>query len=571
MKKIISLLMIIVMTFMFSFMVAENSTVYGDETLKASNVKVEITVNENNTYEITETIDIDFITPHHGIIRTIPLENEIRRADGTKGHNYAYVDNIRCNEDYEYDEEDGYAFIKIGDELISVTGHKQYVLSYLYDIDNDTLRNGDELYLNIIGNEWTYSIENLEVIIHMPKEFDFSKFGASHGAYGTVDYSDIMQKQEGNSIFVNYSKTLEPGEAFTVRCELPEGYFIRKISVLNIVASILSPLLAVVLGLFCRNDYVKYGKPDVVVETVEFYPPEGITPPKMEYVKTSVVGDKSANALLIVLANKGFLTIDDSGKNEYSFTLYNNPTYELSNEEYIYFEGLWSRGKEQPDGTRIVTRDDLEKKFYKTIEEVQDDIRTNSEAVYEPGQRKYSERCAVCGGFTAFLGPFIIMVGNAFRHMHWYHWAGIILSVAAGVYMVGLSASYHRRTKKNNELYGRILGFENFLIYTEKDRLEMLVEENPMYFYDILPYAYALGITDKWIKKFEGMTLEPVRWYRGDDFTYFMYHRFDYISNTASNNPNSSSSGSSGGWSSSSSGGGGFSGGGSGGGGSSGW
>ncbi|MBR2545733.1 MAG: DUF2207 domain-containing protein, partial [Erysipelotrichaceae bacterium] len=116
MKKIISLLMIIVMTFMFSFMVAENSTVYGDETLKASNVKVEITVNENNTYEITETIDIDFITPHHGIIRTIPLENEIRRADGTKGHNYAYVDNIRCNEDYEYDEEDGYAFIKIGDE-----------------------------------------------------------------------------------------------------------------------------------------------------------------------------------------------------------------------------------------------------------------------------------------------------------------------------------------------------------------------------------------------------------------------------------------------------------------------
>ena len=54
MKKIFSLLMIIIMTFMFSFIVAENSTVYGDETLKASNVKVEITVNEN----------IQIISPH---------------------------------------------------------------------------------------------------------------------------------------------------------------------------------------------------------------------------------------------------------------------------------------------------------------------------------------------------------------------------------------------------------------------------------------------------------------------------------------------------------------------------
>ena len=37
----------------------------------------------------------------------------------------------------------------------------------------------------------------------------------------------------------------------------------------------------------------------------------------------------------------------------------------------------------------------------------------------------------------------------------------------------------------------------------EKDKINELVEENPNYFYDILPYAYVLGVSDKWSKKFE--------------------------------------------------------------------
>lgn len=30
-----------------------------------------------------------------------------------------------------------------------------------------------------------------------------------------------------------------------------------------------------------------------------------------------------------------------------------------------------------------------------------------------------------------------------------------------------------------------------------------MVTNNPICFYDILPYTYVLGISDKWIKKFE--------------------------------------------------------------------
>ena len=140
-----------------------------DDTLKASNVKVEIEVSEFNIMTVTETIDIEFLTPHHGIIRTLPLENNIIREDGSTGYNVAEVSEVNCNVPFTTSSSFSTYTIRIGDADKTVEGHVQYVLTYKYDLGNDTLKNADELYLNIIGTEWTYEIEHLQVIIHMPK------------------------------------------------------------------------------------------------------------------------------------------------------------------------------------------------------------------------------------------------------------------------------------------------------------------------------------------------------------------------------------------------------------------
>lgn len=71
-----------------------------------------------------------------------------------------------------------------------------------------------------------------------------------------------------------------------------------------------------------------------------------------------------------------------------------------------------------------------------------------------------------------------------------------------------------KRTPRMNTLYGEILGLKEFIEYAEKDRIEMLIEENPHYFFNILPYAYVLGVSDKWAKKFESLAIEPPEWYR---------------------------------------------------------
>ena len=104
----------------------------------------------------------------------------------------------------------------------------------------------------------------------------------------------------------------------------------------------------------------------------------------------------------------------------------------------------------------------------------------------------------------------------------------------------------------------------------EKDKINELVLENPNYFYDILPYAYVLGVSDKWSKNFESIAVEPPTWYSGTNFDTFNVVSFNNslnkTINSASSSMNSRPYESSGGSSS-----GGFSGGGSGGGGGSSW
>ena len=120
-----------------------------------------------------------------------------------------------------------------------------------------------------------------------------------------------------------------------------------------------------------------------------------------------------------------------------------------------------------------------------------------------------------------------------------------------------------KRTPYGNEILGRIKGFRNFLETAEKDKLEEMVMQDPNYFYNILPYTYVLGVSDKWISKFESISLEAPNWYGGtsgfdiNSFGTFMNSTMTSAQSAMSSSPSSSSSSSGGGSSGGGSGGGG--------------
>lgn len=105
------------------------------------------------------------------------------------------------------------------------------------------------------------------------------------------------------------NKSLNVGEGVTIRLTLPEGYFINAgfkmdmFSIIIIVISICVSLIAILL-------WMKYGKGDKVVETIEFYPPEGFNSAEIGYIYKEGANNTSIISLLVYLANKGYLKIE---------------------------------------------------------------------------------------------------------------------------------------------------------------------------------------------------------------------------------------------------------------------
>ena len=64
-----------------------------------------------------------------------------------------------------------------------------------------------------------------------------------------------------------------------------------------------------------------------------------------------------------------------------------------------------------------------------------------------------------------------------------------------------------RKTTYGEVVSAKVKGFREFLETAEKEKLESLVNDNPNYFYDILPYTYVLNISRKWIDKFQNIKM----------------------------------------------------------------
>lgn len=546
---------------------------------------VKIDANDDNTYNITETIEAFFSSSKnkHGIIRKIPLKNTVKRQDGTSETNRVNVTDISVNDSYTVSKENGECRIKIGSAERTVTGLKKYVIKYKYNFGNDKNKNFDEVYLNIIGNSWETSIKNVTFTINMPKEFDSSKVGFSSGTYGKISANNdsynngVSFNVTENTITGYYDGILAPLEGITLRIQLPEGYFVEQklhITLFDFVSFIL-PIIFIVVAIIL---WKKYGKDEKPVETVEFYPPEGFNSLDVGYFYDGKVKNNHIISLLVYLANKGYIEIKEIEKSglftkKHTYQINKIKEYDGSNStEKVFLDGLFDCGI-----NGIVREEDLVDEFYKTIA----DVSRQEERVHKADlYTKQSGRKSITVAFLFMINIFITIFcfGNytsenyfTFQE-HTLDLIETIYNVTASVILFITLAKMPKRTEYGTEMLGKIKGFRNFLETAEKDKLEKLVKEDPKYFYNILPYTYSLGVSKVWMDKFETMAIQtpPPAWYSGYDafdmirFNAFMNSTMKSATTAMTSTPSSSSSG--GGYS-----GGGFSGGGSGGGGGSSW
>lgn len=636
---------------------------------------VNVIVNEDNTFDITETIDAYFNVQKHGIYRTIPSVNHITRLDGSTSTNYSKIKNVSVNDEYTESRKGNNYVIKIGSPDSTLTGKHTYIIKYTYDIGNDPLKNYDELYFNIIGTEWDTVIGNITFSITMPKEFDSSKLGFSSGINGSVDNGKVNYTVSGNTITGNYDGILYVDEGITVRCELPEGYFVKQETSFEPTDYIICcvPIIFLIISI---SIWHKYGRDDEVIETVEFYPPEGLNSLEVGYLYKGEAEAKDVTSLLIYLANKGYIKITELEKKSIfsqasSFKITKLKEYDGDNiNERLFLEGLFLnvgsislRAILKRDFKNAIvssgavtetTENRLRQTFHLTMDKILLNINSgkNKSEIFEklpkakklfiilmmivtfilitiPPVLKYNypgvnltiwempsfilkndlltellffylfmpgiglvvflsflfetEKIDVCGKpvHSKLLSTLVgLLCGCIFSGGIWsvailpalrqdlIYMIAYVVGILCIIGMIECLKYLPKRTPYGTEMLGKIRGFKNFLQTARKEELEEMVMQNPTYFYDILPYTYVLDVSDKWIKKFESISLPEPTWYDSPNafsmvtFGSFIRSTMNSANTAMSNNPASNSS--SGGHSS----GGGSSGGGSGGGGS---
>ncbi|MBR4830285.1 MAG: DUF2207 domain-containing protein [Bacilli bacterium] len=591
MKK--KLIFVFISFFLLVFPFSVNATTDGFTITKYD---VKIIVNENNTLDVTETITAVFDQyGKHGIKRALPTHSTYRRkVDGREVDIKQKVKykNISINEDYTTETGDGYKTLKIGKsyKTLDINQPYTYIIKYTYDTGDDMIDEYDDLYFNLIGTEWTAKIEEATFTIVMPKEFATSNekgslINFSTGYYGNAYNKGVNYKVDGKMItgFIEEKYdgvALNEREGLTVRIELPNGYFVgaRKhydLTPVILVGTILILILMMLGGLAL---FVKFGLRKKKTMVVRYTAPDGVDPALAGFLYKGIPESNDIVALITYLATKGYLKIiDDKGS---KFKLQFLKPLDESEPNYIKttFKGLFKKADE--DG--IVTKKDLTNKFYTSLNTALSQLG-KTYIIYA----KSHDRVIAYNIFMAIISFCFILipvsdalsykVHTVYAPLYAIFWVLIPTNI---ILQLVLSICTRKRTDEAEKLYADVAGYREFIDKVDVNKINTLVEEDPQLFYNVLPYAYVFGLTNKWIKKFESIKLEPPTWYEGNIYDIHtgafrlqsLTSGLDSITASAKTTMSSrpyESSGGSGGFGGG--GGGGFSGGGGGGGGGSSW
>lgn len=589
--------------------------------------RVDVQVDADNTYHIREIIQTDFLEERHGIFRFIPFRTPERPSL------YSRLENLETNVEKEVTvtTENGYRFldIRLGDPDRVITGAMTYELRY--DLEIGRFPGEQFIGVNLMGNMGV-PIQQGSFLIRLPKPVAEEEIAFYQGSMGSSSQGQVAytyeEDGEGGLIRGTLSAPVGGNEFLTLYIPVSDEYFAGAPVLLSLYESSLpwiagAMLLALAGGFFL---WFRFGRDRRIVSVLEFFPPEGLTPLEIgalyrEEALNTVTPDKlkEATSLIYWLANQGVVKIHFQDKEEF----YLEQAGEISPQAPLhvrnFFSALFQDGK-------VIGKKELEKRFY--------DI--GSAAILTLPARPVAEgrsvflkilgillsllpyvliypglfdqftdfRPFIAGVVSllslglvilfstlaekgvsgiqrrarGFLLPLLLVIAGGALAVHAIVglWAVTFLFLAAAGGMT-LSSFIRRRKDSQVMLLGRISGFRQFLLTAKKNELEKLVGDHPYYFYDCLPYAHVLGVSQAFAEKFQGMKVQLPPGYAPEvpAFTYwYLFHQLNTMNHIVDSSYMShiqaSRSAFSGG-SSFGGGGGGFSGGGFGGGGGGSW
>lgn len=594
MKRRIGLLLAALFTLGTLLMPAGRAEAADSYAIDSTQVKVEVTA--DHTYKVQEAISVDFGTAHHGIYRYIPyrynqLPDLFPRLENIKVADWPYQISTFESQGNRFKE------IQIGDPDKTVTGKVLYNLSYDLLVGKET--GAQSVRYNLMGNMDT-PIKAATFEISLPKSVDRTAIRFFRGDPGSETPADVnyaVTEEAGKTVIRGSLKTpLGSQEYLTFYVPVDEAYFAGA-PVLHSWYQTLLPfifgLMAAAIGLVAFL-WFRFGRDKRIIGVVEFFPPEGLSPLEIHKIykeqdlQVAGMADiRQCTSLIYHLANKGYLTVEFKGKED--FTLERTDKDPSGEEKHlrVFLQELFKKGA-------VVNRGTMEADFYDvggaTLAAVPDHDVVDGRSVFFKVLgilgMSVPAALAVWGLFDHLPGSmaFLVLIPmvlltlpvlvlsyplekavsgiargrGVYTLLTFLAAALAVLAVTGAILLAGAAPSPQLLAfpvlyaltlggmvsaffikKRNDEavaLLGRIRGFRDFIQVAKKNELEKLVADHPSYFFDVLPYAHVLGVSQVLAEKFRDIPMQTPVGYAGMDGTlsyWLLWHHMGTLGHMA--------------------------------------
>lgn len=543
--------------------------------------QAEVTVRTDRMVEFEEKITVRFTeylpdgaTTYY---RSLPVDGGDRYFDikAKCSGNSSFSYNVKDNPDMD-------GFIDINCKGGVETG-KTWTYEFSYTMLPARAYKKEGMSLDVIGFGSSAPIFNADVAVRLPAKY--TEMEVYSGAYGYEDNGDVTWRtsDDGKEIYLHadqlmpiYNKTYNEKmtAGITISFVLPKGT-LESFSSTRVTGSIWAVLIsgAIVVGLaiaitiYCR-------KKKEIIKVVNLKAPNEMDPLRMGKLIDGAVDNEDVTSMIYWFAAKGYLVIDLTEEDDPILRKNNELPENATSYQKVLFDGLFKRGNE-------VHTCELSNRYYTSIDAAKNLVSAKDASRYEKKSYVGMFACLVLaflywifcplliglngvgGGYKHFgmgfitLAPVIIIPmllktwkDRVFKTKKSKNFVWILAALAVGIvatlaYLFAFNVHVISRleqilvclvsmslcaiavrilsfTQRHAEVMGDILGFKDFIVYTEEDKIKTMLQENPELYYDILPYAQVLGVTNEWEDKFQSITLEQPSWAVGE-FTVFDY------------------------------------------------
>lgn len=530
---------------------------------------VKVAVQQNGEIQVTEniTLNVKHQKIRRGIYRDLPdsIHESAKPVSLTMdGETHPFFTEKRGN----------FLRVNFGNNDYISQGKHTYSFTYNYTGAINFLKDYDELYWNVTGNDWDFTIDKAQIEITFPENTKVLEEGISlyTGRYGQKGKD---AKQTSNFVFET-TKPLLPKEGFTVTIPFEKGAVQQPVTQttavrnnvnnnLNNKANNISKpvqvaahahdnifsklwfgiggifskpslsfiILLIILIIYCFVTWFMVGHDPFYPAVPQYKPPKDISPAFLSYLKKGSIPD-ILTCIILNLAMKGNIKIEEQEKSflflkskKTVLFLQNKDMSTLSKDEEILVLNLFPSFARDFFVLNDWNSGDILERTGKKIKKLFDDKKEN----YIVSNWQYSAVAILLllalGIIPNYQGEeywimnviFIVFIFFTFLMSTANKLVALVLAFFIlpflgkdGLLIVGIITTLiyikliPNVTSLGQEVFEYVKGFEKYIKTAEAHRFELSDPIDPQkVFCDYLAYAYAIGLDNKWVKKFSNI------------------------------------------------------------------